>query len=396
MSQLDKKMSFSKIFKFVFVIIAVVFLYEYFMYKHNSDEKPVVVSKTDNELIVNVLPFVEEDVVLKNSYIGYVTPIKFVDIVPKISGYIEKVYVTGGQRVKTGDKLIKIDPEQYRASYNAAKASVVQAQANFNNAKIYYKRIKKAGKRAISKTEIDAAKAKYLSAQGALSEAKANSNLAKVNLSYTDLDATIDGVIGNVDLTKGNFISPSSSSLLKIIKDNPIRVVFSIANKEYLNEMEANSDNLFGDKKIKLILSNDKEYSHNGTYQFSSNEIDKSTNSIAIYVDFNNDNNELLANAYVNVILESVHKDGILISKKYVKLNSKGDFIYTIENGKLKRHSIDIVARVGDSYLVDDEFAKDEYLVTDKLSRAKPDTKYIMKLPNDKDAHDTPSHVEKK
>ena len=105
---------------------------------------------------------------------GYVTPIKSVNLVPNVSGYIQDVWVEGGQKVKYGDNLLLIDQREYKAALDSAKANLEKARATLANAKVYYQRISKAGNKAISKTEIDNAKAKYLSAKAEESAAKAD------------------------------------------------------------------------------------------------------------------------------------------------------------------------------------------------------------------------------
>lgn len=149
------------------------------------------------------MPLAPRDVSLTQSYIGYVTPIHSVDIVPYINGFLEDIMVDGGQRVERGDNLILIRQNEYKASLEAAEASVLQADATLNNAAVYYRRVKQAGTKVISKTELDNAKASYLSAKAALAQAKANRDLAKVNFDYTIIQAPISGIVGNVDLTRG-------------------------------------------------------------------------------------------------------------------------------------------------------------------------------------------------
>ena len=121
--------------------------------------KPEAEGKTAGDLVLNVLPLQRQDVEVSSRYIGYVTPIKSVNVVPNVSGYLDKIWVQGGQDVKAGDNLLLIEQSEYKARLDAAKASVAQAQADLNNAAIYYKRMQKAGAKAVSKTELDNAKA---------------------------------------------------------------------------------------------------------------------------------------------------------------------------------------------------------------------------------------------
>ena len=208
------------------VLLVVALLIGYFYLKPGPSDKAS--PENGGELVLHTAPLQPQDVTVEKTYIGYVTPISDVDVIPYISGFLEDIYVEGGQEVAAGDTLIVIRQNEYKARMDAAAAQVLEAQANFNNAQVYYRRIRNVGARAVSKTEVDNAKASYLSAEAQLAAAKADYELAKVNYDYTVIQAPISGIVGNVSLTKGDYVSPSGQPLLSIIQYNPIRVVFSI------------------------------------------------------------------------------------------------------------------------------------------------------------------------
>lgn len=362
--------------QYIFAVLLLVF--EVCWAPESSWAAPV---QTQRELSLNVIPIEPQDVTITSTYVGYVTPIKSVNLVPNVSGYIEDVFVQGGQDVKTGDNLVLIDQREYKAALDAAIAATTQAQANFNNAKVYYERIKKAGKKAISKTEFDNAKAQYLSALGNLEGAKANQAKAQVMYDYTILQSSIDGVVGNVDLTKGNYVAPGSGALLSIIQYNPIRVVFSISDKEYLNEIaKQNGAPLFAGEKIMLKLSNGNLYKPLGEFKFTDNSVDKTTGSVAVYADFANPNHELMANAYVDVLLEKNVKDAVLVRQNYVVLAPDGNYVYTVKDNQLLKTPVTILDEQNGNYVLANRFAKGEYLVTDKVGNVGKDTKVKIKI----------------
>ena len=79
---------------------------------------------------------------------------------------------------------------------------------------------------------MDNAEATYLSAKGALEKARAEQSVAQTNLDYTYLRAPFDGVLGNIALSLGEYISPESRNLMQLVQYDPIRVVFSVSDKE--------------------------------------------------------------------------------------------------------------------------------------------------------------------
>ncbi len=360
------------------VFLAVVGLLAVYAFSFSSADSAV--SNPPRSQTLNVLPLRPQDITITDSYVGYVTPIKSVDLVPNVSGYIEDVWVEGGQEVKVGDNLLMIDQREYKAALDAAQAAVTQARANLNNADAYYKRIKKAGAKAISQTEIDNAKAGYLSALAAVEQAKANHAKAQTLYDYTVLQASIDGVVGNVSLTTGNYVAPGTAALLSIIQYNPIRVVFSISDKEYLNALARKDGTLFANENIRLRLANGDLYPLAGEFKFTDNQIDKNTGSIAIYADFANPDHELTANAYVDVLLERTLKGGYLVRQNHVLLTPDGAYVYTVRNQRLSKIPVTIVAEQNGNYVLSNKFASDEYLVIDKVGKTVPDAKLKIKV----------------
>lgn len=361
----------------ILVILAAVLAWFFWPSAHR---KPASEDSRPQELALNVMPLAPRDVSLTQSYIGYVTPIHSVDIVPYINGFLEDIMVDGGQRVERGDNLILIRQNEYKASLEAAEASVLQADATLNNAAVYYRRVKQAGTKVISKTELDNAKASYLSAKAALAQAKANRDLAKVNFDYTIIQAPIGGIVGNVDLTRGDYVSPSSGTLLKIIQFDPIRVVFSITDKDYLNEMAKQSGGLFNGEAIKIRLSNGQIYNKTGKFRFLDNEINRSTNSIAVYADFENENHTLVANAYVDVLLEKNIKNGVPVRQNLVTMEDSGNYVYVVKDDRLERRKVDILGISGNDYILKNTFAAGEYLVLDKVGRIIPGQKLKLNV----------------
>ena len=333
------------------------------------------------EPVFNVLPLKPEDITITSSYVGYVIPIKSVDLVPNVSGYIEDVWVEGGQEVRVGDNLLLIDQREYKAALNAAKAAVTKAQADFANAKAYYERIKKAGAKAISASEQDSAKAGYLSALAAVEQAKAEEAKAQVLYDYTVLQASIDGVVGNVSLTKGNYVAPAGSPLLSIVQYNPIRVVFALSDKEYLNAVSRqNGQPLFAGELIRLKLADGSLYQKTGEFKYIDNAQEKGTGSVAVYADFANSERKLMPDAYVDVLVERMVMGGYALRQNYVSLSPEGAFVYVANNNRLRKVPLKIIGEENGFYVVNNQFAQDDYLVIDKVGNIAPDATVKTKV----------------
>lgn len=301
-----------------------------------------------------------QDVTLTTPYIGYITPIHEALIQPYISGFIEKIYVKGGDFVQKGDVLLVLKQDEYIAALNAAYADILKADAVLTNASNYYNRLKKAGK-SVSAAELESAEASYLSALATLEQAKANYNAAKVNYDYTIITAPINGVVGNVSLTKGNYVSPSGPALFSIMQYSPIRVVFSISDKEYLAELQ--KEKPFSDETLFLELPNGKIFKNTGVVRYTDNSIDTPTSSLKVYADFKNIGKILTPNTYVTVLSQSVIKNAVEVKKNLVLLQNDGNFIYLIRAGRLIKEKVEILATLDESFILKNTFQKDDTVV---------------------------------
>ena len=184
--------------------------------------------------------------------------------------------------------------------------------------------------------------------------------------SYTEINAPIAGIVGEMSLTPGDYVSPGGQPLFTIIQYDPIRVVFSITDKDYLEELK--SGPLFAEDKIKLRLADGKIYNALGDYQYADNKVDRSTNSIAVYADFPNASKALVANAYVDVLVEKNYRNVVLVSKKIVTLDADGDYVYLVNGNKLQKSKVVILGEKGGDYVLQNNFKAGDYLVLDKVS----------------------------
>jgi membrane fusion protein (multidrug efflux system) len=321
----------------------------------------------NDSITLNVSPIVPKDVLIKNSYVGHTIAINQVSIVPYISGYLQNIIVKEGANVNKGDLLITVEPSEYKAKLEGAKAELMKTKASYEYNKNYYERIKKSGEKTFSDIERDNAKNNFLQSEALLQNATANKLLAEINYNYTIIKSPINGVVGNFDLTEGNFVSPEKGELLNIVQLDPIRVVFSITDKEYINLFKY-TDSPFKDSVIKITLPNGDIFEHSGEYKYTDSTINKNTNSLAIYVDFKNDKKTLLPNAFVTVDIYKEIKNSINIKKNRVIMNEKGNFVTIIRDNQILKMPIKIITENNNNYIVKNTFNSGDLLLLDNLS----------------------------
>ena len=266
-----------------------------------------------------------------SEYVGRVEAIQTVQVKPQISGEIAKVSFKEGSIVKAGQLLFQIDPAQYQATVALRKAELEKAEATLAEAEKYHKRVMAANDQAVSAADRDTAESSVLQGKAAVSQAKANLRLAEINLGYCRITAPITGKIGIANLTKGNYVTPSSGALATIVQMDPVRVSYTLPDRDYLDQLE-----LFKKEgsvyKTKLILSNGSELDVPGQRDFEDNTVDQMTGTVMMRLRYTNDSGMLIPGGMVRVVTQPVKSRIVnVIPQTAVMADAEGDYVYVVE-----------------------------------------------------------------
>ncbi len=275
------------------------------------------------------------DVSPKRSYIGRVEAIKSVDLKPQITGYVEKVLFKEGSLVNEGDILFIIEQKRYLANVELRQAELDSAKANLVKTERDYKRQKSLSKQNYaSKATLDTSESNYLQAKAAVAQAEANLELAKIDLDYTEIKAPFTGYIGKANITEGNYVTSSSDNLARIVQVSPIRVAFSVTDKDVLNARMRNDGNQ--DMRTELVLPNGKTISEPLLATFSSNEIDSSSATINIYTEYENKNNLLIPGNYVDInISDKTAQMAVLVPQAALAQDENGNYVVVVNEDNI-------------------------------------------------------------
>lgn len=345
----------------IVLLSVIILLGGFFLYKQEK-HSDIMAAKQQAVNKIEVREFQAQNVLVSQNFIGRVAAVNSVEMMPYLSGYIEEIPADSGQKVKKGDVIIVLRQNEYKAALASAEAAIFSGVADLKNAESQYQRLINAGNKAVSQIELDNAKTAVLTAEAQLKQAKSAYETAKINLNYTLIRAPFDGVLGNINVSVGDFVSPSmNKSLVRIVQYNPARVVFSITDKEFLQR-----ENLFEDK-VKVQLSNDDLYPFEGNIIYTENALEKSTNTLTIYAEVKNPDRKLLPNAYVKVYLEHIYKNVVVISKDIVLLKNDGNYVYAVKDGVLSLIPVKILAEKENDFIVQNTFEADEQLVAQNV-----------------------------
>ncbi|MFA5689318.1 MAG: efflux RND transporter periplasmic adaptor subunit [Kiritimatiellales bacterium] len=265
-------------------------------------------------------------------YIAVVEPVQRVGVRTEVPGYIEKVHFTEGALVNEGDLLFTIDPSQYKAAVGVRRAELARAEAELNRAEKYYKRVMTADKRSVSQVDIDTAESDLFSARAAIQQAEANLNLAQIDLNYTEVRAPVKGRIGVAIFTKGNYVTSSSGSLANIVQFDPVRVTFSMTDREYLAFLRADLAGQGHLRTATVRLPDGTMAPGEGKKDFDDNAMNPSTGTIAIRYQFNNQDGLLVPDGYVTAVLHNPNDEkGIMIPQRAIMTGVDGMFVFLVD-----------------------------------------------------------------
>jgi len=265
------------------------------------------------------------------TYVALVEAINSVDVVAKVSGSLDKVNFVEGSFVKKDDALFVIDKDRYRANYNLAKAQLESAKANLTKTERDYKRQQQlSAKNIASKATFDTAESAYLQAKAAVAQAEAQLELAEIDLDNTEVKAYIDGYIGKTKVTVGNYVNASAEPLARVVQVNPIRIAFSLTDKEFL-EMKAAGERDLNDFVVNIELANGEIFREKLDKVFANNEINMGTATVAVYADISNEKGLLKPGAYVKMFITSATpKEGVVVPETSVMQNEENSQVYVI------------------------------------------------------------------
>ncbi len=269
-----------------------------------------------------------KDISSFNNKISYIEAINEVNLLSQVTGTVENILFKEGSLVKEGDVLLEIDPSKYQAAFDLAQARLDAAQANLVKAERDYNRqVKLSDEKFASKATFDSSESAYLQAKAAVEEAKANLDVATIDLDNTQVRAPISGKIGKALITKGNYVVASQVVLAKIVQVNPVRISFSMTDKEYatLKKQHYNKDDL----TARITLANGDIVTEKVVDTFLDNAVNPNTATLSVYADVGNESSALIPGNYVqSAISDNKPQYAITIPQTAINYDKDGAFVY--------------------------------------------------------------------
>lgn len=329
---------------------------------------------------VRVVAARRQDLPVHLKAIGTVTPLNTVTVRSRVDGQLLRVTFDEGQLVRKGDLLAEIDPAPYRIRLAQAEAQQRQNQALLETAKADLERIGQLfEKKLVTIQEMQTQRALVNEREGAVAADQAEVDDARLQLSYTRIDAPITGRVGLRRVDAGNLVrAGDTNGLVVITQTQPIAVQFTIPEidlQKVLEPVRAGEPmpvQAWDRSETKLLTT--------GMLKTVDNQIDLATGTLRLKAEFSNDDELLFPNQFVNVRLKvRTLKDAIVIPAAAVQFGSRGTYVYTVKDGETAAmREIKLGVSDGDLQAVESGLAPGDPVVLEGLDRLRDGRRVVV------------------
>lgn len=341
--------------------------------------------------IVEVEPVVTDDMEIYGEYVGRIRAQQFVEIRARVEGFLEKMLFDEGTYVKKGQPLFIIDPKQYQARANKAKAQLNKNKALALKAERDLERIRPLYQQnAASQLDLDNAIASYESAKAEVEMSEADLTQAETALSYTVVSSPISGYISERNVDIGTLVSPSGQSLLAtVVKSDTVRVDFSMTGLDYLKSKARNvnlgqkDSTRTWDPYITITLPDNSEYPQRGLVDFADPQVDPQTGTFSVRAEMPNPEHILLPGQFTKVrLLLDVRENAVVVPTKAVAIEKGGAYIFVVRGDSIaERRMVELGPEVGNNVIVERGLIAHENIVVEGFHKLTHGDKVIPSTP---------------
>lgn len=363
----------------ILILVSVALRFAYSAYDNHKSQMAMKNVKAP-EVTVDTIK--EADIIRSFDAPGRVTSKYRVDVVARISGYLQKSYFKEGDFVQEGQTLFLIEPTEYSNAANVAKAEVADLKAQLTYAEKQLARAKDlVEKDYIAKSQYDNLLSQRDSLKAQLASAQSKYNDSNRNLSYTTVKAPVNGQVGIINVTLGNYVGQSAAPLTTIYSMDPIYVTFPLDASDY-NAIENADGHSHQNRKVELYFSDGQKYIYDGVQDFHDNKIDESTGTVTMRGTFKNPNKQLLHGEFVNVKLYSNKPVKTpIVPLVAVQENQAGKYVFTIDDKDLPQITyIKVGGQYGDNWIIKEGLKAGDKIITDGIQKVKPDSPVTIKF----------------
>jgi multidrug efflux system membrane fusion protein len=303
-----------------------------------------------------------------DDFTGRVTAIETVELRPRVSGYVERVAYQEGQEVKKGDLLFVIDQRRYQAQLDQAQADLERARAEARLAQTQDSRAQTLVEaKAISREEFETRRAATTQANAAVRAAEAAVANAQLDLQFTLVRSPIDGRAGRAAVTEGNLAQADSTLMTTLVSQDPVFVYFEADEQSFLRYQALARDGKRAQSQnpVRIGLANEQGYPHEGTVDFTDNQVDAATGTIRARAVLRNPDRIFTPGLFARVQLEGSSKvKAMLIDEKALLTDQDRKYVYVLgPNNAATRKDVQLGRMIDGLRVVDSGLAPTDNVI---------------------------------
>lgn len=345
-------------------------------------KKSEQVKTTPPPVEVVAIPLQAKTIPLITPFVAQTVSSHQVDIMPRVSGFLEKIVYTEGAHLKTGQVMFQIDKKPFLAQLNSAKAEVEIRESQLFTAKANLNRIKPlADLNAASKSDLDNAIGSFKSAEAAVQQAKAVLQKAELDLGYTTITSPVNGIASQSLLREGAYISAGggANKLTYVAKIDPIWVEFSISQNELADfnnavkkgELIKPANSRY---TVQIELPDGSTYPHQGSVNFADPSFSKDTGTFLVRAELPNSAGQLKPGMFVKANLKGATRpNAITVPQKAVQQTPNGHVVFLVnDKSQVEIRPVITGSWFGDDWIISHGLKTGEKVIIDGFQKVGP------------------------
>jgi membrane fusion protein, multidrug efflux system len=324
---------------------------------------------------VGVVAAERKPITKTSDLVGRIEAVNRVQIVARVTGYLEAVLFKEGDLVKEGAPLYRIEHGLFQAALEQAEGALERSKASKTLADIQLQRAEQlVASQSGTVVARDQALAADQQAKGQVLSDESAVETAKINLGYTDITAPIAGRIGRTSITKGNVVGPNNGSLTVLVSQDPMYITFPVSQRDILQAQKtgvrpADVKSI----KVRIRFSDGSTYDQTGEINFFDVTVDRATDTVLARATIANPNGMLIDGQFVRVVLESgAPEEKIVVPQAALIADQAGIYVFVVEDGKAAVKRVKLNGESGPDAIIEQGLSVGEQVIVEGLQGVRP------------------------